>query len=182
MNKKILLLVGVLVLLGVGFYLYNRNQAMAPVVEDSSLENLKQEGLSENSVESTVSPTTTPAQNTPKTAEKPADSGLITGRFSAGEDLEAPDIQVVEVGYDGSKFNPATVDIKVNDWIFFKNNSKSDFWPASGPHPSHTNYPEFDSKKALGPGQTFKFQFTKAGSWKFHDHLNPTAFGTIQVK
>ena len=93
----------------------------------------------------------------------------------------APDILVVQVNYDGKKFDPASVDIKVGDIVIFKNNSDGAMWPASAPHPSHTAYPEFDAKEAIDPGGKWQFKFEKVGSWKYHNHSNPSAFGVVNV-
>ena len=105
------------------------------------------------------------------------------GRFSSGQEGEAtsPDIAVAAVNFDGSKFTPSPVNIKANDWVFFKNNSQADMWVASNPHPTHTDYPEFDSKKAIAPGATYKFQFTRAGTWGYHNHLDPSVKGMVSV-
>ncbi|HEX3099900.1 MAG TPA: cupredoxin domain-containing protein [Patescibacteria group bacterium] len=92
------------------------------------------------------------------------------------------DVAVVEIDYDGKAFSPSTVTIKSGDVVVFKNNSTTSFWPASGPHPTHTLYPEFDPKQAIAAGQSWQFKFTKVGTWPFHNHLNPSATGTIIVK
>lgn len=86
------------------------------------------------------------------------------------------------VTYSASGFSPQSVTIKAGDTVVFKNTSGRDFWPASGPHPTHTNYPEFDAKKNVASGSSYSFTFTKTGSWKYHDHLNPALTGTIIVQ
>ncbi|OGE87791.1 MAG: hypothetical protein A3J07_03705 [Candidatus Doudnabacteria bacterium RIFCSPLOWO2_02_FULL_49_13] len=78
-------------------------------------------------------------------------------------------------------FNPATLTIKKGDLVKFVNTDSKPHWPASAPHPTHTDYPEFDSKRAIAPGETWSFTFGKVGSWKFHDHLNSSSFGKITV-
>ena len=87
----------------------------------------------------------------------------------------------VTVNYTSSGFNPATVTIKKGTKVTFVNNSSSSMQPASAPHPSHTDYPAFDPKTAIKAGQSWTFTFDKVGSWKYHDHLNPTRFGTVVV-
>jgi len=80
---------------------------------------------------------------------------------------------------------PKELTIAVGDTIEFRNSDVKPHWLASNPHPSHSDYPEFDPKAAIEPGGIWSFKFTKAGTWKFHDHANPTnkAFqGTIIVK
>lgn len=105
-------------------------------------------------------------------------------KFSDGNDLEtlAPDVLVVQVDFDGEKFSPATLNIKVGDYVIFKNNSKNLLWPASDPHPAHSGYPDFDSKQAIQAGGKWQFQFKKSGEWKYHNHLNPSLTGVVVVK
>lgn len=103
------------------------------------------------------------------------------GQFSGEPGVDGPDTSVFEIKYDGSKFTPSTLDIKAGDVVIFKNESSKSFRPASGPHPSHTNYPEFDPKKEIPAGGSWQFTFEKTGSWPFHDHLNSSVFGKINV-
>lgn len=87
-------------------------------------------------------------------------------------------------------FTPNALIIKAGDTVTFVNKDAAQHWPASAVHPTHTLYPEpggcigskFDACKGLATGETFKFTFTNAGSWKYHDHLNPSLFGTIVVQ
>ncbi|MEX2033110.1 MAG: hypothetical protein WD889_00930 [Candidatus Colwellbacteria bacterium] len=94
----------------------------------------------------------------------------------------APSAAKLEVVYTASGFSPKTLIVKTGDTVLFKNNSGRDFWPASAVHPTHTLYPEFDAKRAISSGGSYSFTFTRTGSWKYHDHLNPGATGTITVQ
>lgn len=84
--------------------------------------------------------------------------------------------------YTGSEFIPKTITVKNGEKVTFVNNSDKGMWVASAPHPVHTDYPEFDAKKTYKPGESYEFIFSKTGKWKFHDHSNPTANGTITVE
>ncbi len=92
--------------------------------------------------------------------------------------------QVVEI--DSSGFKPSTLDIAAGQTVVFLNEDNALHWPASAPHPVHTDYPGFDAKKGLAKDESFVFTFDRAGSWKYHDHLNCCAdarfFGTINVQ
>ncbi len=83
-----------------------------------------------------------------------------------------PQSAVVPVTFNPEGVTPQTLTLKVGDSIEFRNSDLKPHWPASNPHPQHTLYPEFDSQKGIAPGETWVFKFEKAGSWKFHDHLN----------
>ena len=78
-------------------------------------------------------------------------------------------------------FTPSEVSIKQGDTVTFVNRGTQPIWPASAPHPSHTNYPEFDPKMGIAPGSSWSFTFTKVGGWFYHDHLNSKHFGKVTV-
>lgn len=102
--------------------------------------------------------------------------------YSGESDVTNVDVAVFDVSYNGTAFSPSKLEIKNGDIVRFKNDSDKDFWPASSPHPAHTDYPEFDPKKKLAPNSIWEFKFTKSGTWKFHDHLVPSAYGSITVE
>ena len=119
------------------------------------------------------------AANTP--AASANEAGLAAGAV----------ITFTEAGYA-----PALVTIKQGDAVTFKNESSTATWPASAMHPTHTVYPGsdiqkcgtaeqagiFDACRGLNTGESWSFQFNEKGSWNYHDHLNPTKFGTIVVE
>ncbi len=186
MKKAIIALVIILLLGGAAYYAVNQNQAKAPASEmaGTSQDQNQLSNQAQPSPSPTPSDTASSSNNTGLNGGALVDLGNThaTGTFSSGEEMDGgPDIQVVEIVYDGSKYTPSQLSIKANDYVIFRNKSNTDFWPASAPHPTHTNYPEFDAKKPIAPGGTFKFQFVKTGSWGFHDHLNPMANGKITV-
>ncbi len=102
----------------------------------------------------------------------------------------------VIIMYTDQGYSPASVTIKKGDTVVWKNESAKDMWPASAFHPTHTVYPGsgiekcnkaeqpniFDACAPVGPGSSWSFKFLQQGSWKFHDHLFPTKFGTINVE
>jgi len=86
------------------------------------------------------------------------------------------------VTYTDSGFSPNNLIIKNGQTVTFKNESSGEMWVASAPHPTHTDYPEFDAKKSYASGQSYTFNFTKAGTWKYHNHKNPSNFGSVTVE
>lgn len=102
----------------------------------------------------------------------------------------------IEITSEG--FNPQTLIIKAGDTVTFINKDTTHttgHWPASAFHPTHTEYlgsdiakcgtseenSIFDACKGLKEGGSYKFKFDQKGSWKYHDHLNPSLWGTIVV-
>ena len=88
----------------------------------------------------------------------------------------------VQISITSAGFVPANVTVAPGTTVVFVNNDTTKHWPASGPHPTHTALPGFDSKPGLAPGQSYEFTFDKVGTWAFHDHLNPSVSGSVTVQ
>jgi plastocyanin len=177
-NKALYIVLAVLVIGLLGLYAYGKSQSQPPVVETNSQNENAASALPDNS---NAAVNANANANVNANANKPANTPANTqGQFSGEADVTG-DTAVKEVVYDGTKFTPATVTIKVGDIVVFKNQGTSPFRVASDPHPTHTNYPEFDSKSAVAAGKSYEFKFTKVGTWGYHDHMNPSATGTVKV-
>src|SRR3989344_248177 len=95
--------------------------------------------------------------------------------------------QVHQVTITAEGFLPRELEIKKGDTVVWTNTASKPSWPASAMHPTHDVYPEkggciasaFDACKGLAEGESFKFQFNHAGTWKYHDHLNTSVFGAV---
>lgn len=109
--------------------------------------------------------------------------------------LDGDGTEVVIVFKDG-RYTPADVTIKQGEVVVFVNEDDISFWPATNLHPTHTGYPGsdivkcgseagageiFDACEPLPPGSEYGFVFNEAGEWPYHDHLRPSAGGTITV-
>jgi len=130
--------------------------------------------------EDAQTPNTAPVAETPST---PSGTG------------ETP-IAAKVVTYTDEGYSPSPLTIKVGETVDFQNKSEQNMWTASGMHPTHSAYsgttlsehcPDqtntaFDSCRAIPPGSSWLFTFTKVGAWGYHDHLHPTLFGRIVVE
>lgn len=89
------------------------------------------------------------------------------------------------VSYDGTTFIPQTLTVSAGMLVTFDNTSERPMWVASDTHPTHELYPEFDTAISSGrppaPGEDSSFTFERKGTWKYHDHNNPTATATIVI-
>lgn len=93
-------------------------------------------------------------------------------------------------------FVPNSVTIKQGEAVTFENDSDNPMWVASAVHPAHSAYDgttlkehcanptttTFDECKGEPKGTSYSFTFTKVGKWAFHDHLQPTFFGSVTVQ
>jgi plastocyanin len=86
---------------------------------------------------------------------------------------------VVQISDGG--FEPKSVEVSAGDTVVFENVDQKPHWPASDPHPTHTEYPGFDPKKPVEPGSEWSFTFDKPGDWTYHDHQAPYLKGEIVV-
>jgi plastocyanin len=103
-----------------------------------------------------------------------------TGKSNAAE---ANTTNVVEVNYTAAGFVPKTIEIKAGQTVKFINKTSGALSVASDPHPTHTNYPEFDQWKSSAKGQKeYSFTFTKIGTWGYHNHADESKTGTVIVK
>ena len=99
----------------------------------------------------------------------------------AGEENTIPKQEVV-VKYTDNGFSPEIVKIEQGQTVKFINESGGNMWVATGVHPIHQLYPEFNQRIGVGKGGAFTFKFTNKGSWKYHNHLNPLKTGTVEVR
>jgi len=123
-----------------------------------------------------------------KVADKKKEKRETPTAVDAG--MPVPDTQTLEmetakettVTYTSAGFAPKTITIKRGGTVVFENKTSKNASVASDEHPTHLLYPEFDQYKTDQRGKTeFRFTFEKAGTWKYHDHLNAIMGGTIIV-
>lgn len=79
-------------------------------------------------------------------------------------------------------FEPSEITVKEGTRVVFVNETEKFSWPASDPHPIHTDYPEFDPLEPLASGEAWAAIFELKGTWKYHDHLSPRLRGVVIVE
>jgi plastocyanin len=122
--------------------------------------------------------------------------GLTTARFvSTGKPLppsmteaDMPTMNMlgmkamVKVRYTDKGFVPNKIEVKAGDMVEFINESSTDMWVASVPHPAHTKLPTFDQFRLYKKGAIYRYIFEKKGTWEYHDHISPSLGGVVVVK
>lgn len=91
---------------------------------------------------------------------------------------EAGEVVII---YSEGGFSPASVNVKFGQKVTFKNTSSSKVEVNSAPHPTHTLYPELNIN-GIAAGASGSTTFSKAGTYKYHNHLNAGQNGTIVVE
>ncbi len=144
-------------------------------------------GCGKSKVQDITATTTTIATSTVTITPEVTTTTLSTRENAMKENI-------IEITSSG--FNPKTLTIKTGEGVTFVNKNTNAHWPASAFHPTHTVYPAsgiekcgtseqsliFDACKGLKQEETWSFTFNSKGDWKYHDHLNPSLFGSVIVQ
>ena len=115
---------------------------------------------------------------TPSTEQaSPAEQQPTTPQASDGAMMkEAENVAITSTG-----FEPATITIKAGTKVIWTNKSGAVATVNSAMHPTHLVYPPLNLNE-VEDGKTVELVFDKAGTYKYHDHLNPSRFGTVVVE
>lgn len=153
-NKTVLILiVGVLLLGGALVMSNNKSQ-----VKTGSQEQIQQETAAE------------------KEDEAPGTEDVEDKDENEVDDKDVSKIKVMDAG-----FEPNSVTVKVGTKVKWINKTDATANVSSAQHPTHEDYPPLN----LGdfePGKSVSLIFPEAGTYKYHDHLNPSKFGTVIVE
>lgn len=115
--------------------------------------------------------------------------GKLKGKFTHPADTSDTGMEkTVEITSAG--FSPSSLTVSAGQKVKFVNKDTETHWPASDPHPVHTDYPGtggciasvFDACAALAKDGEWGFVFNEKGTWRYHDHLNPSLKGTVIVE
>lgn len=194
--NKVLGIILLIAALGVGgYYLYQNSVSQAPEAM-MGYEEKRGDGAAMEKDGGDVREDTKGGmmeENDSKALAEQKDSGMM-GKDSGTIEASARP-QTVTVKITDSGFVPKEVSIKKGDSVMFLSESSASVWPASAAHPTHTVYPGsniascgtaqalaiFDACKGLSAGESWTFQFNSTGSWGYHDHLNASQFGKVNV-
>jgi len=108
--------------------------------------------------------------------DKPAAVATTADEVSGAVTISAAD----------SGFSPSSVTIKAGESITWVNRTSKEVEVGSAKHPTHSENPELTGGEfviKLAPGETKTVSAgSKVGTWGYHDHLNPSAFGKVVIE
>lgn len=167
MNSKIL--IGLVVLsvgVGVGWYVLQGNKV-------TKQESTKTEGVGKSM----------PVPESPAVTEK-----VVETTSGSGETMEKGGVPSsgsmlgkTVVKYTDSGFTPKEVTVKKGTTVTFVADGSKNMWVASAVHPTHQLLPGFEQLKSVGKGGSYEYTFVKVGTWKYHNHVNASDFGSVVV-
>ncbi|MCL5016501.1 MAG: hypothetical protein M1312_02755 [Patescibacteria group bacterium] len=92
----------------------------------------------------------------------------------------------VVVDITAAGFSPQVVTINVGQSVLWTNRDRTNHWIApdpTDPYPSNGSCGSaFNSCQALQLGDSWKFTFTKTGTWDYYDKLNQKFVGEVIVQ
>ncbi|MEK9181099.1 MAG: hypothetical protein AAB871_02600 [Patescibacteria group bacterium] len=177
--KKIWIILAIVIIAGGGVYFFNKS---------------KQKESTESPTTSNQTSQTPSSQNSNGAQNTPSNNSASNNQPTPTPQPQTPKTVTVKITAEG--FSPSIVSINKGDSVTWINESASPSWPASAMHPTHTGYPGsnitkcgtdeqgtiFDACAGIAVGGQWTFKFTNSGDWKYHDHLNPSKFGTVKVQ
>lgn len=102
--------------------------------------------------------------------------GTNTVPTAAPEQMVTTGVTVTAQG-----FEPKTVTIKAGTKVLWTNNSGATVTVTSALHPTHLLFP-FLNLGEFSDGSTVEAVFDKPGTYKYHNHLDPSQTGTVIVE
>lgn len=93
----------------------------------------------------------------------------------------APKETIATVNLTSSGFNPKTITIKTGTRVIWINKSAAAATVNSDIHPTHQLYTPLNLGE-FPNGSSVQLVFDKPGTYKYHDHLNPSRTGTVVVE
>ncbi len=136
--------------------------------------------------------------NAPDNGEEPVSTATggeqtdTSGEMMDGEETNGD----VIIRYTDDGYSPSAVTVDTGTTVIFENESENAMWTASDVHPTHRDYAgtelsehcgdansdAFDACEAIAPGDSWSFEFGKAGTWGYHNHRLPAHTGTVTVR
>lgn len=102
------------------------------------------------------------------------------GSQSTHKKQSPPTVAIVEITSAG--FVPSTLSVSKNTDVVWVNEDVMPHLPAADPYPSHSSLPSLVAPRALGLHETYTFHFSKTGTVRYHDDVNPTMVGSVVVR
>lgn len=122
-------------------------------------------------------PKQTAIPETVQPAQTPTSTESATPLATDGAKMTAESlITITKAG-----FSPKDITISQGAAVTWMNSDTADHTVNSAPHPTHTIYPPLNLD-TIKPGEKQSLVFPKAGTYKYHDHLNPSLFGAVTVQ
>jgi plastocyanin len=107
---------------------------------------------------------------------------VLLTMFNKKEDtVKAVETNVAYIAITDSGFEPAELKITSGMTVTWRNKTEAPHQVASNPYPAHTDLPELFSETYIQPTGEYSYTFATAGTFGYHDYLNPDLSGKVIV-
>lgn len=116
--------------------------------------------------------------------QAPAPAPQVTTEEATPATSEATEAAAMEenvVTVTSSGFSPKNITIKVGEKVSWMNEDSESHQVNSAVHPTHQVYPPLNLGN-IQTGGKVSLSFPDAGTYKYHDHLNPSLTGSVTVE
>jgi len=169
--QKIIITVAILIVMGIGAYIFMTNNSASTTPADTSPLTTDQ-NTDQTTPQPVVSNTTeTPVTNNVNTTA----SAITTPTPTVAIIPPVPSPATVVIDIKNFAFNPAILTVKTDTTVTWINND-------SAPHTITSDVDNLLDSVTLTPGQSFSFTFTNAGTTNYHCALHPRMKGQIIVQ
>lgn len=123
--------------------------------------------------------------NQAATNTQTSDQTLVPQPMTQDEEVPSTDssevTQAVKVAITSSGFSPKEITVKAGGTVMWTNNDNVEHTVNSAVHPTHQVYPPLNIGN-IPQGGSKSLIFPDKGTYIYHDHLNPSLFGTVTVE
>lgn len=85
------------------------------------------------------------------------------------------------INYTKNGFEPSEIIVRLGTKVTWNNLSDKDIEINSSKHPTHEDYPQLNLNKVASKGSA-SLIFNEPGTFKYHNHLNPSQIGQVKVE
>lgn len=117
-----------------------------------------------------------------KTDSQPVTISVPSPSSQEASPTPAEQTQKNTITITANGFSPAEITVKAGESVTWVNSDSSDHQVNSAPHPTHTDYQPLNTVGLIKAGESKSLIFPTAGTYKYHDHLNPQLTGTVIVE
>jgi plastocyanin len=108
---------------------------------------------------------------------------IILGVISYHKTSRPASVRQAAVAVTSQGLTPSVLSVKTGTQVTWTNSDSSAHEIAADPYPKNDSISGFDSTVVLQPNDSYSFSFKKAGTYHYHDQLNPFKInGTVIVK
>lgn len=116
------------------------------------------------------------------TQPAPAASPEVSQPTASATSSAAETTEKNAVNIESSGFLPKDITIRTGESVTWVNIDTVNHQVKSAVHPAHLLYPPLNTVDLLKTGEKKSLAFPQAGTYKYHDHLNPTLTGSVTVE